>query len=52
MEDEQQHGLYAFALHQPQVAHSRHRCPVGPQERHRTQDGSQSFSARREGFKE
>lgn len=43
MADQQQHRLDAFTLHQPQVAHRRHRRPVGPQERHGTQDGSQGF---------
>lgn len=43
MADQQQHGLHAFALHQPQVTHCGHRGPVGAQERHRTQDGSQSY---------
>lgn len=47
MADEQQHSLEAFALHKPQVADGRHRCPIRPQERHGTQDGSQGFGSRR-----
>lgn len=43
MADQQQHGLDAFTLHQPQVARCWHRSPVGPQEWHGTQDGSQGF---------
>lgn len=43
MADEQQHSLDAFPLCQPQVTHSRHGRPVGPQKWHSTQDGSQSF---------
>lgn len=43
MADQQQHSLDTLTLRQPQVAHRRHSCPVGAQEWHRTQDGSQSF---------
>lgn len=40
--DEQQQRLDPLPLRQPQVAHGWHCRPVGPQERHRPQDGSQS----------
>jgi len=52
MADEQQQGLDSPALHQPQVTHGRHRGPVGPQERHRAQDGGQSFRPREKDFEE
>lgn len=44
MTDEHQHGLEALPLNQPEVTQSRHRRPVGPQERHGAQDGGHGFT--------